>query len=242
MSKKFKALILAAGYGTRLKPYTDDLPKCLMKVGGKPILGFWLDHLDKIGCEEVLVNTHYLSEKVEEYINSLHYENMKITTTFEQKLLGTAKTLIKNIDFFENQDALLMHSDNFSFVNLKSVLKAHQMREKNTLLTMLTFTSKKPSSCGVIVSNSRGVMTSFYEKVRNPPSTCANGAIYVLSNQFFDWILKNKQDAVDFSVDIIPYLGGKVQTCHTNHPFIDIGTPESYIDANSLAEKFSLNK
>ena len=59
----FKTLLLAAGMGTRLRPLTNNIPKCLVKIGEKPILEIWLENLSKAGCEEVIINTHYLSEK-----------------------------------------------------------------------------------------------------------------------------------------------------------------------------------
>ena len=74
----FKALLLAAGMGTRLRPLTNNIPKCLVEIGEKPILGIWLENLSKAGCEEVIINTHYLSEKVEEYLKGRkfgRYEN-----------------------------------------------------------------------------------------------------------------------------------------------------------------------
>ena len=78
MKFKFSALILAAGFGKRLRPITYEIPKCLVEVGGKPIIKYWLDHLHTIGCEEVLINTHYLSGIVQKYISNLKYKNMFI--------------------------------------------------------------------------------------------------------------------------------------------------------------------
>ena len=62
MENKFKAILLSAGYGKRLRPATLEQPKCLIKINGKPILEIWLDKLNGLGCEEVLINTHYLAE------------------------------------------------------------------------------------------------------------------------------------------------------------------------------------
>ena len=63
-----KALLLSAGYGTRLRPLTYSLPKCLVNIGGKPLLGHWIDKLECLGCEEAIINTHYLSEQVKNYL------------------------------------------------------------------------------------------------------------------------------------------------------------------------------
>ena len=68
---KIKALLLAAGFGTRLRPLTLTNPKCLMEINGVPILGHWLEKLDNLGCNEVLINTHYLNKKVEDYLAKL---------------------------------------------------------------------------------------------------------------------------------------------------------------------------
>ena len=234
---KFKALILSAGLGTRLRPITNSIPKCLVKIGEKPLLKYWLDHLANIGCEAVLINTHHHANILKSYIATLNYENMKIHTTYEKYLLGTAKSLIFNYEFFKNGNTLFMHSDNFSKVNLEELILTHQSRVKGTILSMLTFNSNNPSSCGIVGKNSDGVMTSFYEKISNPPSNCANGAIYFFSQEFLTWLVKNKKDAVDFSIDVLPFLNGLIQTCHTNLPYIDIGTPESLSKARLLHDK-----
>ena len=63
-NEKIKALLLSAGFGTRLRPLTLKTPKCLVKVNGVPLLSHWLLKLEKLGCEEVIINTHYLSHKV----------------------------------------------------------------------------------------------------------------------------------------------------------------------------------
>ena len=68
MSKKIRALILAAGYGTRLRPITLKTPKCLVEIGGQPLLYNWLKKLEQINCERTLINTHHLSDKVNLFI------------------------------------------------------------------------------------------------------------------------------------------------------------------------------
>src|SRR6185369_5050861 len=97
-----KALILAAGLGTRLRPLTNTIPKCLVPIGGKPLLEYHLDSLSKHGIKDVLINTHYLPEQVEEYIAAYrkNHSHISITTCFEKELLGSAGTLKANEDLF----------------------------------------------------------------------------------------------------------------------------------------------
>ena len=70
MTKSFRALLLAAGLGTRLRPITLRTPKCLVPIGGKPLLGRWLRTLELAGCDSVLINTHYLAEEVEAFLKA----------------------------------------------------------------------------------------------------------------------------------------------------------------------------
>ena len=102
MDKTLKVLLLSAGLGTRLKPLTNKIPKCLVKINGKPLLHLWLEKLENLKCESILINTHYFPLKVNKAIHDWGGEKSKIYTTFEKELLGTAGTLIKHLDFFKN--------------------------------------------------------------------------------------------------------------------------------------------
>lgn len=236
MSNTFKAILLAAGLGKRLRPLTFKKPKCLMEINKIPLLKIWLEKLVKLGCSEVLINTHYLEEQVKEFIEKYKPEQLKIKISHEQTLLGTAGTLIKNINFAD-QTTLLMHTDNFTQCDLKGLLSMHKNKSKNCLLTMLTFNSQNPSSCGIVETDKKGVLKKFHEKVKNPPSNIANGAIYVFDSEFVSWLKEQNQEFKDFSKDVIPCLTNRIQTWHTNDFFIDIGTPESLL----LAQK-EINK
>ena len=109
---------------------------------------------------------------------------MFIHITHEEKLLGTAKTLIDNRNFFENKEVLLMHADNYSSVNLSELIKAHVNRSEYTLATMLTFNTENPQNAGVVIKDEFNILKNFYEKVKNPPSNIANAAIYLFDYEF----------------------------------------------------------
>ena len=84
MKKPIRVLLLSAGLGTRLRPLTLSKPKCLVEINGKPILEHWLDKLDNIGAEKVLINTHYLSEQVDKFIANQHNRNVEISKFYEK--------------------------------------------------------------------------------------------------------------------------------------------------------------
>ena len=89
-----RALLLSAGLGTRLQPFTNTVPKCLIPIHGRPLLDYWLDLLFEQGIERVLINTHYLPSMVTEHIaKSIWFD--RIDTVFEEQLLGTAGTIKK---------------------------------------------------------------------------------------------------------------------------------------------------
>ena len=224
--KKFRAILLAAGLGTRLRPLTNDKPKCLMEINGFPLIEYWLRNLEKCGCESVLINTHYLSEQVCSYLNKRMVSEMEINTIHENNLLGTGGTLKKNLDFFGDGTGLLIHADNYTNLNLKSLIQAHEMNENNTLMTMVTFKTENPKQCGIVEVNKYNVLINFQEKPLCPKSCLANGAIYVFDKRFLNEFKKLKNTS-DFSKDVIFKFKGKIQTWFTNDILIDIGNPKS---------------
>ena len=185
-----RAILLAAGLGTRLRPLTNQIPKCLVTIKGRPLLGIWLDKLSEVGVESILVNTHHLADKVEAYVASGNYKGSVVVVN-EPILLGTAGTLIANLPFFENEDGFLVHADNYIREDLWRFVAAHKMRSPGCVITMLTFRSDNPSTCGIVEVDERGVVIRFHEKVVSPPGNLANGAIYILSAELLRTLSKN---------------------------------------------------
>ena len=132
-----KALLLAAGLGTRLRPITDTIPKCLVTIRDIPLLQIWLEELIKVGVNEFLVNTHYLNEQVEKFVLHSPYKD-KITLVYEEKLLGTGGTILKNKDFFKDCDSfMVIHADNYSLCDYNRFINSHYNKPKSTIMTMM---------------------------------------------------------------------------------------------------------
>jgi mannose-1-phosphate guanylyltransferase len=225
------ALILAAGFGTRLKPLTNKIPKCLVPIKGIPLLELWLEQLSSLKVNKILLNTHYLSDQVSCFISDSKYCNI-CKVIYEKVLLGTAGTLLKNIDQFSDDDCILLHADNYTKTDLKNLVIAHQNRPSHCLITILVFETNNPSSCG-IVELKDSVVINLHEKKPNPPGNIANGAIYILSEEAM-LIIKNEfSNSKDFVNDILIHFIGKIYSYYTSEIFLDIGTPENYLKANS---------
>ncbi len=225
------AILLAAGLGTRLRPITYHTPKCLVEIKGTPIIDIWIEKLKRIGVDSILINTHYLAEKVKNHINTNPY-NKFIKIIEEDILEGTAGTLIKNLDFYEGNDGFLIHADNYCLDDLVNLISVHKNRHQSCLMTMMTFTTDTPEACGIVEVDQNGVLTNFHEKKINPRGNIANGAIYILSGEMIQILRNNYKNSKDFSTEIINNFHGLIQTYHSDKYFIDIGTNENLRKAN----------
>ncbi len=125
-----EALILAAGYGTRLKPLTDNKPKALVEISGKPMIYYVIKKLEKYGFNKILINTHYHAECLEEYFASNAKEfSSKIALIYEPEILDTGGA-IKNIENrIEGDDFLVYNTDIMSSINLDDFVSFHQQNK-----------------------------------------------------------------------------------------------------------------
>jgi mannose-1-phosphate guanylyltransferase len=228
-----KAVLLAAGLGTRLRPITNLIPKCLVQIHGVPLLEIWLKKLVSCNFGPIIINTHYLHKQVEEFINKSEFKDV-VVLRYEQELLGTAGTIINNSQDSLGGDLFVAHADNYFTENIQYFLDAHAARPSYCKLTMMTFDTNKPENCGIVELDKRGVAVNFHEKKNEFHGYIANGAIYILTNKLIKEMSSWSPSPIDFSKDVLPRLAGKIYTYHSKNPFIDIGTPDNYKKANML--------
>ena len=226
-----RALLLAAGLGTRLRPLTDSTPKCLVPIKRKPLLDIWCEELLSAGVSKLLINLHYKSELVQDHVSRSKFAD-KIETVFEANLLGTAGTLIANRNFFNSEDGILLHADNYCEAEIEKVVDAHESRPENCELTMLGFRTTTPETCGILEVGQDRILEKMYEKSKENHGNLANAAFYILSKD----LIKDLKSEKDFSTEVIPQYFGKTLVVETDRTFIDIGTPESYAHAQLVAK------
>lgn len=225
-----RALLLAAGFGTRLRPLTDTTPKCLVEVDGRPLLDYWLELLSAGGVTQALVNLHYLPDAVQAFLDRSTYP-IEITTVYEGTLLGTAGTVLKNREFFRREPVMLIHADNLSFFDVREFMDKFDRRANGIDITMMTFRTDAPETCGIVELDENGVVQAFHEKVKNPPGNLANGAVYILSTAVVDYIASLNKAIVDFSLDVLPHYLGRINTYHNDIYHRDIGAVRSLMTA-----------
>ena len=230
-----KAVLLAAGLGTRLRPLTDTIPKCLVPVAGKALLGHWLEALCAAGVESILINSHHHADQVERFILSRPEKNM-ITLIVEEELQGTAGTLRANLEFFSKEPSLVIHADNFCTASISRFIDEHRARPAGTELTMMTFVSDDPRACGIVGLDEQGIVREFHEKVLNPPGNIANAAIYVFEETVIRFISESEEGELrDLSTDLIPRYLGRIYAAPADGAVIDVGTPANLDRAQSYA-------
>lgn len=221
-----RALLLAAGLGTRLRPITDKIPKCLVPVRGRPLLSYWFDMLFTDGVTRALVNTHYHAEAVNEFVAKSPWRD-SVELVYEEQLLGTGGTVLRNREWFGREAFMVVHADNLSRFPVHEFIAAHRQRPDGAAMTMMTFDTDVPQSCGIVELDARGVVQRFHEKVANPPGTRANGAVYIIEPEVVDFLGSLEREFLDFSIDVIPAFLGRIATYHNTGYHRDIGTIDS---------------
>lgn len=227
-----KAFLLAAGYGTRLRPLTETVPKCLVPVCGEPLLGWWLQLLNQHDITEVLINTHYLPEPVRAFIKEYNRGNtgLRVYETYEPELLGSGGTILANRDFVKGESSFLIcYADNLTDADLSAFRDFHSRHDG--ILSMALFHTNLPKQCGIAEVDKENRIVSFIEKPEHPKSNLANAGMYMADQRIFTYMDQRKK-LLDFGKDVLPGLTGRMYGWQTEGYLIDIGTMENYQRAN----------
>jgi mannose-1-phosphate guanylyltransferase len=238
-----KAFILAAGLGTRLRPLTETIPKPLVPIAGKPLLGYHLDHLAEHGITEVLINTHYLPEQMEEFVAEYRKKQPNgptISTIYEPELLGSAGTIRANESFLNNDEPfLVIYSDNLTDIDYGKLVDHHKQSEAK--VTIASYYEAHPEQKGIIEHDDALVISNFIEKPQphQVTSNYANAGIYVIDSSILNTLSEMDHEVLDFGHHVFPFLlknGHLMQVYQMDETLLDIGNLENYTKAQSLPE------
>lgn len=225
-----KAVILAAGKGTRLEPLIDDAPKCMLPLAGRPILEYVIKAAGKAGVREVVLVVGYKEEKAREYFGSGSDFGVKIEYISQKQQLGTAHA-IGMVEL--NEDFLVLNGDTLvSSECIDSVLSAHS----DSAATLGLKEVEEPSNYGVVrLENNR--IIEIVEKPKKYVSNLANAGIYVFSPKIFGAIRKTKKSErgeyeITSSIGILIDAGEVVKGVKIKGLWSDIGNPWNYLDSN----------
>ncbi|MEC5163360.1 MULTISPECIES: sugar phosphate nucleotidyltransferase [unclassified Janthinobacterium] len=238
-----KAMILAAGKGTRVRPLTYDLPKPMIPILGKPVMAYLIEYLAKYGVTEIMVNVSYLHEKIEDYFGEGHQYDVQIGYSFEgytndagdvvPQPIGSAGGMKKIQQFggFFDETTIVLCGDALIDIDLKSALFEH--RRKGALASVITkeVPWDKVSSYGVVVSDKDGRIQSFQEKPSQEEalSNFISTGIYIFEPAVLDLIPPNQ--SFDIGADLFPLLvaqGLPFFAQKRSFKWIDIGSVKDY--------------
>ncbi|HEY3295953.1 MAG TPA: nucleotidyltransferase family protein [bacterium] len=220
-----KAIVLAAGVGSRLGVLTQKTPKCLLPVGCKPLLDYWFDSLSRAGVDDVLINLHHHADQVREHLAARDL-TLHVETLFEPVLLGSAGTIRRAWDFVAGEESFfIVYADNFSRVDLSRLLAFHRAKQ-NPLLTLVAYPTDEPRRCGILELDGDGRVLSFEEKPTEPRSNFANSGIHVASAGLLEYLPETTP--ADLGFHVLPRLVGRMFGYVTDEYIQDIGTMETY--------------
>ena len=222
-----KAFLLAAGIGSRLRPVTDMTPKCMVAIGGQPLLDIWLDAFDRAGVDEVLVNLHHLPDVVRHHLEE-RPGTPGVCTFFETELLGSAGTLVANRAWVDGEEMFLAcYADNLTDFDLSSLVQVH--RDHGAIATLTVFHSERPSAGGVLELDATGTVVGFEEKPANPVSDLVNAGMYAFHPGVLDEL--GGSPPCDIGYDLLPRLVGRAKALPVEGYLRDIGTINAYEQA-----------
>jgi mannose-1-phosphate guanylyltransferase/phosphomannomutase len=198
-----KAVVMAGGEGSRLRPLTIGRPKPMVPMVSKPVMAHILDLLKRHGITEVVLTLHFMPEAIQGYFGDGSSLGMKIHYAIEETPLGTAGS-VKNAEMYLDEPFLIISGDAVTDINLEEIIAFHQ--EKGAEATLTLYRVPNPLEYGVIITDAEGKITQFLEKPSwgEVISDTVNTGIYVIDPSVLDLIEEGV--STDWSKDVFPAL------------------------------------
>lgn len=221
--KDMSAVILVGGRGERMRPLTDNLPKPMLPINGKPILEYQINLLRKYGINNITLCGHYLFQKIMDYFGDGGRFGVEITYVDEPEPLGTGGALKNAGSKIKSKNFILMNGDIATNVCLSKLIQFHL--EKHALATLVLRVSDHPGDSDVIEINENCMVSNFVGKGQEETKT-ANTGIFAINKNFLDFI---PNGVSNLEKDVISKMIGRpVFGFISDDYFKDIGTIERY--------------
>ncbi len=236
-----KAVILAAGEGTRLRPLTITRPKHVLPIAGKPLLEHTLEALKKSGISEVLIVVGYLKEKIFETLGKGEKFGIKISYIVQPEVLGTAHAAGLAEKFVENEPFMLINGDVITKETTYQELKSKFEKEKPDAIVSVTQVPN-PSKYGIVQTEGERVKRIIEKPTQTTPSDNVNAGIYLFSPVIFEAIKQTEKSQrgeyeITDSIQILINQGKNVLVYKITTYWFDIGHPWDLLDANTILIK-----
>ena len=224
------AVILAGGLGTRLRQVVSDRPKVMVEINGRPFITYLLDQLVDVGINQVFISTGYMARKIKETIG-FSYKGLQVDNSREKTPLGTAGALKLAEQIVDAEYCLVMNGDSYTEFDPISLFMSG--KQKNASIVLLVKMATDTSRFGTIQMNEQNEIVRFVEKGENTGRGLINAGVYIMKTTALQKIPDVAPCSLEY--DFFPSMIGKeIYGYEADGRFIDIGTPESYFQA----EKF----
>lgn len=229
-------IILAGGFGTRLKAEVSDVPKPMAPVNGRPFLEYILNHIERQGFNRVILSTGYLGNVISEYFGK-KYRSIILDYTVEEEPLGTGGAIKLAAEKVHSPYFIIMNGDTFFPINLQLLFQTHVEHLAN--LTLALREVPDSSRYGKVDCLKNGRITRFNEKSSENQPGLINGGIYILNTKFFKRFefpekFSFEKDFLQKHIDSSEFYGQIF-----NDYFLDIGIPEDYKRAQTELNAFN---
>lgn len=229
-----KALVLAAGLGTRLRPLTDEHPKPLLPIRGLPILGHTLRRLAAAGCEAAAINLHHHGDAIRDHFGS-SFEGMPLVYSEEPKLLGTLGALYPLRDFFAGSAAVvLINGDSLCRWPLRRLLESHRRSKRSVTLLLTRYPDPRQFGGGVGIDSASRVV-SFRPGDGDPGGEVAERLVFagahVLEPDLLERVGSGPSDSVRDLYTPLLREGREIGAVISTGPWHDLGTPRRFLEA-----------
>jgi NDP-sugar pyrophosphorylase family protein len=228
------AIVLAAGLGTRLGDLGEQIPKVLIRVGGRPLLARHLELLGQAGVQRVVVNAFHLASHIEDFTRE--YEGpLELVCTVEPGLLGTAGSVRRALPYLEPGPFLVLYGDVVVHDRLESLVASHA--KARPAATLAVHEEPSAEGKGVVKVDASGRVAAFVEKGEHGPGPfLVNSGLYMIESELVSGLPENAP--YDFGHDVFPRALRRGETMLVHRlarPVVDIGTEEGLARARALA-------
>lgn len=239
-----KAIIMAGGEGTRLKPVSGDTPKPLVPLCGRPVMEHIVRLLKKCGITDICAALKYRPEEIENYFGNGEKFGVKMQYRVEKEALGTAGGVKNCADFYGNEDFLVISGDAACDFDLAALIKAHESH--SPAVSIALYPHADPLRYGLALCDGESCVRSFIEKPdwAHVVTNLVNTGIYIISPRAMELVPEGKK--FDFAKNLFPLLlekGEKIYGFPCDGYWCDIGTPKSYFEccADALGGKLDID-
>jgi NDP-sugar pyrophosphorylase family protein len=224
------AAILAGGFGTRLRPVLSDRPKPLAPVKDRPFIAFLLDQIADADLHYVVLCTGYLGDQLRNALGNT-YKSLEIAYSCEPAALGTAGALRLAVDRFRSNTVLVLNGDSYCDVDMNAFCRWHHLQQASASIVLTRV--ENADRFGSVDTNPDGTIVRFGEKATYPTEGWVNAGIYLIARPLIEQI--PTQRPVSLERDIFPqWIGSGFYGYRHHGVFLDIGTPDSYVEAARL--------